>query len=368
MSYGHPTKPTGTCNVQASREINLVSHKRPLIAGLLIGGAILLSNHPAFSKPNSSPDEPKEAYGPDVVSHQRALMASMLLGGSVAYYGLNYYMESATTSSDGVEKAEAKRDELVSGESRLMAKYGGETFSMKRLPGMEELHPNIRGNVYIRIPEKADTQHVVVFLHGNGGQQFVDKNGNLEVNIKNMVECTDRLKLPLIAPQDGWAGTEPEKKGWPGNWKGFINPQLGEALIRFYESKTGKSTNHISVATFSGGNIGLSKWLSGMENNSDFDAKRLYRRIKQVALFDSADGQERNHVAKWMHANSDAYLFSCFNENGDIIYKSGNNLLEKALAEKKIDPNHKRIIPISANRAAGHGVNLKECQNALEQK
>lgn len=310
--------------------------------------------------------EEEDAPAPSIFTRRRVIIGLLALGGALSALGLYKCTDTPRSmSAEEVEKAKTKKNEFMGRETELMKKYGGETFKMSRLPGMAEKHFKARGNVYVNIPEKADTERVLVFLHGNGDQAFKENT------MTNVVECTKKLNIPLIAPQDGWANAHPEKK-LPGNWEDLSDPKFFSTLIRFVESRTGQSANRIWIGSFSGGNIGVTKLLRGLEKSKDSESRDLYDRIKRIAFFDSAMGEEREYVARWMDENSDGRVFSCFNENagglrgmwhnGNKAYKSGNDLLRQALEKKHISPSRFQIDQIPKKKSAGHGVAPDKCE------
>jgi|GEM_PF-6784154 len=301
-------------------------------------------------------------------TQKRVAIGALLLGGAAAVFGISRVFSSpAEVTQEQVEKARAQKGEMAGGESAFITKYGGEIFNMKRLPEMNSKHPSVKGNVYIRIPKNADPQRVLLFLHGNG-EQAVKEKGSIEA----VVQCAEALNLPMIAPADGWAGSKSEKKNrLPGNWADFNDPNFLATLVHFFEGRTGKTIDDLVVGSFSGGNIAVTKMLRGLEGSKDSEAKDLYERIKRIAFFDSAMGEERDYVARWMDENSDARVFSCFNENagglegwvydGDKAYKAGSGLLKQSLEAKKIPSSRFQIDQIPKNRAAGHGVPPDKC-------
>lgn len=303
---------------------------------------------------------------PSVFSRRRVIIGLLALGGALSALGVYKCTDFPPSfSKEEVEKAKVKKNEYMGRETELMKKYGGETYKMSRLPGMAEKHFKARGNVYINIPEKANKKRVLVFLHGNGDQTF------RENTMPNVIECIKKLNIPLIAPQDGWANAHPEKI-LPGNWEDLNDPQFLYTLIRFMEGRTGTSASQIWIGSFSGGNIGVTKLLRALEKGKDSVSKDLYDRIERIAFFDSAMGEERDHVATWMDENSDARVFSCFNENaggikgrwhnGNKAYKSGNNLLRQALEKKHISSSRFQIDQIPKKKSVGHGVAPGKCE------
>jgi hypothetical protein len=333
------------------------------------------------------------------ISEHRVAAGAVLVGGALAAFGLSRLKPSLSLSAEEMETALAKKKEMVLGERKFKSKHGGEVYNMSRLPGDDKTDktddddeegkskkkktkarkknkkeakglPKVKGLVYIRVPKEADPSRAVLFLHGNGEQKY---NNTATMNI---VKCTEKLKLPLIAPQDGWGNTRPEKKSdLPGNWENFNDPKLMAGLIGLMEGTTGESVDELIVASFSGGNIGIAKILRGLERSSDPEAKAIYDRIKRIALFDSASGEAHEYMARWMSNDSDGRLFSYYNKNqggirgfvrrGNLSYKGGNALLRKALKTLKV-PEERYTIETLPKRLRGHSVFTSKCVEYLK--
>ena len=223
-------------------------------------------------------------------------------------------------------------------------------------------------------PENTEQKRLLIYLHGNGDQALKDDGST-----GNIVACAARNGLPLIAPQDGWGNKHPEKKNnLPGNWEDFNDPKFISTLVRFGESQMGHSADKILIGSFSGGNIAVTKILRSLEKSENPEAKDLYERISRIALFDSADGNERDYVARWMSANSDSQVYSCFNENaggiegavrnGNKTYKSGNDLLRKALEDNNVPSSRFQIDQIPKKNSMGHGVRPDKCDEYMKEE
>lgn len=327
------------------------------------------------------------------VSEHRVAVGVVVVGGALMALGLSRLKSSSPLTPEQMKTALAKKKDLVRGEKKFKFKHGGEFYNMSRLPGEEKPDkpdddkkkskskskknkvkenglPNVKGLAYVRVPEDADPKHVVLFLHGNGEQDY--KN----TATGTMIKCTDKLKLPLIAPQDGWANKRPEKKSrLPGNWENFNDPKLMAGLIGLMEGTTGESVDEIFIASFSGGNVGVAKILRSLERSSDPEAKAIYSRIKRIALFDSASGEAHEYMARWMSSNTDGQLFSYYNKNrggirgfvrrGNLSYKAGNALLRKALKTLEV-PKERYTIETLPKELRGHGVFPSKCKEYLK--
>lgn len=307
------------------------------------------------------------------IFRRRALIVAAIAGGALVVGGGVVLMTRPPSyPPEVVEGAKPRKNEMFGAENMLMDKYGGETFKMARLPEMSKDDPNIKGNVYIHVPQKPVSGHLVVFLHGNGEQPFTTNS------ITNIIECTDKLHLTLMAPQDG--GTYRRKQNGepnlPANWGEFINPHVFPDLVRFAESRMHQNASHVTLASFSGGNVALSKILWAMQNNEE-GSRRLYNRIREIILFDSADGFETPFITRWMDDHSDTRVFSYFNggdpngilplailRNGKAVYQGGNGQLVAALQEKKVPADRYQIEPLP-KELAGHGVFPTKCEEYL---
>lgn len=242
-----------------------------------------------------------------------------------------------------VEHAKSTRNEMQAPHVIGMRNYGGQFFKMARLPEMKEENPKARGKVYMRFPEQKPGQpRALVYFHGNGGQGYGYKN---EVNVikfsKAMQEAGD--EVILISPEDGWGNFKPEEtyKKKPGNWRDFNNPQTLANLISFAERMYGERIGHITLASFSGGNLGTKKSLRALEKVKDKDPEMasLYSRIQQIAYFDSATGSGAPYVARWLKSHPEAKLWSAFNY-GSELYQNGNNVLIDALEKQGVDSRY----------------------------
>lgn len=316
--------------------------------------------------------EDEETDGVSLITRKRAILGA-LLGGAALLTTLGFtrcWNEPRAFSDEELALARAKKTEMGN-EAALMKKYGGETYTMRRLPDMAEKHPKAKGNVYIRVPEKKDQKRLLVFLHGNGEQNFASNT------ITNVIECAKKLDLPMIAPQDGWGNVHPEKKNkLPGNWEDFNDTGFLTTLVGFAESRMGSNADEIYLGSFSGGNIAVTKILRALETSDNSEAKDLYDRITRIAFFDSVTSEETPYVARWMDENSDARVFSYYNRDhdnkvrqyfrdGNRTYAFGNDFLRKALEEKKIDSSRFQIEPLP-KELRGHGVFPTKCEEYLK--
>lgn len=261
--------------------------------------------------------------------------------------------EVIPVTEDQFKNAETRNGEKTNDEAMVLLQYGGHLFNMQRIPGMEECRTvmqknaeeNSPTNVYMRFPETSDKEpRVIFFLHGNGGQNMKKKD------TKSVVEFTKEMQeegkpLILIVPQDSWGNYYPEgrDKNKPGNWRDFNDPNTFANLIGFAEGVVEKHVSDITLASFSGGNIGIMKILRSLEKIKDTDpeAADLYERIKQIAYFDSATGVGGDFVGRWMSSDSENSVWSHYNGNGK--YNQGNTELFKRMTTQGADPGRMHL-------------------------
>lgn len=267
-------------------------------------------------------------------------------------------------SRKAFRRAKSKASERESNEVIALDTYGGHLFDMERLPEMAKECPTVsergeegtRAKVYMRFPKlKGRKPRIVIYLHGNGGHNLKHSSGmNVIKFTKEMQEKGD--PVILIAPQDGWGNYYPEgpEKKQPGNWRDFNDPDAIANLVSFAEGVVGQHVNDITLSSFSGGNIGIMKILRSLERvkGKNPEAKKLYTSIKRIAFFDSAAGEGRHHVARWMAANPKTKVMSCYNRKN--YYEQGNTILRKAIEDEGVSPN--RITIEKMKKGQGHGV------------
>lgn len=244
-------------------------------------------------------------------------------------------------SQEQIEHANARNGERTSEEMEVLRRHGGHLFNMRRMPWIREECPTVmqKGQngsptkVYMNFPEvKKGNPRIVVFFHGNGGQEMKGKDTTNVIEFNGEMQRTGD-PIILIAPQDGWGNFYPEghEKNKPGNWRDYHNPKTFANLIDFAEGVMGKKGTNITLASFSGGNIGIMKLLKSMEASKEKDSRiaEIYRRIQRIAYFDSATGIGSQQVADWMMTNPTASVRNCYNENSQ--YNQGNAVLLETL-------------------------------------
>ena len=275
-------------------------------------------------------------------------------------------------SKEEIEFAEAKAGERVGNEAMALYQYGGHLFNMRRIPGMSEECPTVMGKgengtptkVYMRFPEVTDSNpRIVLFLHGNGGQ---DMKGKATLNVIKFTKEMQKEGDPiiLVAPQDGWGNFYPEgpEKKERGNWHDFNDVDTLANLIDFTEGIAGKHATDITIASFSGGNLGVKKILRSLEFAKDKnpEAAELYKKIQQVAYFDSATGSGSQFLANWMKENPKATVKNCF--NGGTQYDKGSEIMLEALISQGIDSDRANSKKMKWGYR-GHGIFKKYYQD-----
>ncbi|MBN2306595.1 hypothetical protein JXD20_01290 [Candidatus Peregrinibacteria bacterium] len=262
-------------------------------------------------------------------------------------------------SQEESKHAEARNGERTEKEALTLYDQGGRLFNMRRIPEMSEESPVVMAKgengsptkVYIRLPQDTNDKNtpltenlkprMIIFYHGNGGQEM---RGSDTTNVieftKEMQETGD--PIILMAPQDGWANFQPEgrEKDEPGNWRDFNDPDTFANLVAFAEGLYGKQAESITLASFSGGNIGVMKTLRALETvkKEQPEMADLYKKIQRIAYFDSATGRGSQYVANWMTVNPEASVWNCY--NGGNVYNKGAKILLETLQEQDINPDN----------------------------
>ena len=171
---------------------------------------------------------------------------------------------------------------------------------------------------------------------------------------KDMQDAGD--EVILISPEDGWGNFKPEEtyKKKPGNWRDFNDPDTLANLISFAERMHGERVDHITLASFSGGNLGTKKSLRALEKVKETNPEMasVYSRINQIAYFDSATGSERQYIARWATAHPNGQIWNAFNKGG--IYRKGNELLLETMEAQGISSDRLNWEYMKFNE--GHGI------------
>jgi len=196
------------------------------------------------------------------------------------------------------EKAEAearKKAELTLAEKTVKDQYGGEFYKISDLPGINS--PNAKSDFHISYPDDMSKfkkpPRVIVFTHGNKGQDLAGESAKIFEEVKKMRENGD--PVVLVMPSDKF------DVGGTGAWKDFEDPKVFGAMIKQAEQLTGyKLRDNISLSSFSGGYRAVNQWLTSLQNSDDPELKEMYTGLKQIGYMDSYYGGAQEALAKWV--------------------------------------------------------------------
>lgn len=262
--------------------------------------------------------------------------------------------EKAEADRIAKEKAEAearKKEQLNAAEKKVKEKYGGEFFKLSDLPGVN--NPEVKSDFHISYPEDMSKYkkppRVIVFCHGNGGQNLDGESEKIFEEVKKMREAGE--PVVLIMPSDKFNKGEP-------NWKDFQDPKVFGAMIKQAEQLTGqKLRNNISLTSFSGGYKAINQVLTGLQNSSDPELKEMYEGLRQIGFLESYYGGAEDALAKWAMEDPTRELQSC---TGTPLTREANERLlsrVKVLMEKMGKKMEDYKINIETkNTPGGHGI------------
>lgn len=193
------------------------------------------------------------------------------------------------------EEAEArKKAELNAAEKKIKELHGGDFYKLSDLPGVQ--NPEVKSDFHISYPEDMSKfkkpPRVIVYCHGNGGQNLDGEAEKVFEEVKKMREAGE--PVVLIMPSDKFNKGEP-------NWKDFQDPKIFGAMIKQAEQLTGqKLRDNISLSSFSGGYKAINQVLSGLQSSTDPELKEIYAGLRQIGYLESYYGGAEDALAKWV--------------------------------------------------------------------
>ena len=302
-----------------------------------------------------------------IITGKRVIIGMVIaaLGGS-GLYGITKLSGPKKLPAAEIEKIRSDKKDFIGKEEIFSKNNGGEFFSFSEIPGMSEVKPKAKYNVYYNIPEEGQNNTAIIHFHGGGGQYFDTENS------KNLMNCLKDYTIPIIIPQNA-----PTKRRGEKSFEIFNDPRTIANLIAFLEGQTGIRVKRVMITAHSEGIKGVANALKSMQKPNEehkTTADDMYSRIVRIMLFDAADGAGNGTIGNWMHENSNATLFSDYNTGGyrkyigggSANYKHGNEALRKKFIGLEISEDRYHIKAMEKG-ASSHAIIPGECKLALEE-